>query len=118
MAAPSQSGQSGQQAPTNDGYPALGALMGSHSELAIFRRFRDVAALDLLYRQADLQNTIKAWVDQSANDQGKSYDYNFLLLQRSEKSSDPKDGMQWRLWCTISDKLDRYCKPANYCPLD
>jgi len=40
--------------PPIDGYPKLACHMGIHPELAIFRRFGNLNALNLLYLQAEL----------------------------------------------------------------
>jgi len=108
--------------PEAAGYQALGNLMGGYPEMAIFRRFRNAAALDLLYRQADLQCTIHDWaltaeIDQQTqgpalrNDPLRyEYDRVFDELRRSVDADEPVARIQWRRWCQISEKLKGYRK--------
>lgn len=104
------------------GYQALGKVMGGHPEAAIFRRFRNVGALDLLYRQADLQHSLARWAKLSAADKQRTgmepqdedrrnFDLHFHLLLKSVDPNDPtKCTEQWQEWCKISQKLDHYCE--------
>jgi len=100
------------------GYQALGNLMGGYPDTAIFRRFRNAGALDLLYRQAELQKLIANWAHIASADQGSGdhprdqFDLNFDLLYQAEnwETNDRALGAQWRAWLKISDKLGEYCK--------
>lgn len=99
------------------GYQALGDVMGSHPEAAIFRRFRNAGALDLLYRQAELQHLFARWAKISerdkaaqANQPQADFDLQFHLLQNSVDPTNTSEVEQWLLWCKISDKLDHYCE--------
>lgn len=108
--------------PEAAGYQALGNLMGGYPEMAIFRRFRNAGALDLLYRQADLQCTIHDWAltaeaDQQTQGPGRrndplrhEYDRVFDELRRSVDADEPGARTQWRRWRQVSEKLKDYRK--------
>jgi len=96
--------------------------MGGYPEMAIFRRFRNAGALDLLYRQIELQHVIQEWATTAEIDQQiqgprraqdplrNEFDRLFDELRRSIHSEEPGVGNQWRRWSEISEKLGAYCK--------
>lgn len=99
--------------------------MGGLPELAIFRRFKNAAALDLLYQQASLQRSVEKWKMSVELDMAhttrREFDHSFVLLQdsvipdsanSSTSTNGSTNGAQWREWCELSEKLDRYCEPA------
>lgn len=99
------------------GYRPLGDLMGAHPDLAIFRRFRNVGALDLLYRQSELQIALSAWsravsIDLASSDNNrKQFDIDFSRLLISVDKDD-YSGSQRRQWMQVSEKLGEYCELA------
>lgn len=110
--------------PEAAGYQALGNLIGGYPEMAIFRRFLNAGALDLLYRQAELQHIISEWATTAEVDQQiqgprrpedpkrNEYDKDFDQLRRSVDSHEPGAGNQWRRWSEVSEKLGDFCE---YC---
>lgn len=104
--------------PEAAGYQALANLMGGYPEMATFRRFRNAGALDLLYRQAELQHSIAEWAltvsddKQSQNYEHRQYDIRFDLLRKSMLSDSADDSKQWRAWREISHQLGEYCEPV------
>ena len=89
--------------------------MGAHPDLAIFRRFRNVGALDLLYRQSELQIALSAWAHAieldlaSSDDNRKQFDIDFSRLLISIDKDD-WTGSQRRQWMQVSEKLGEYCE--------
>ncbi|KAK5951342.1 hypothetical protein OHC33_007760 [Knufia fluminis] len=108
--------------PEAAGYQALRNLIGGYPEMAIFRRFLNAGALDLLYRQAELQHIISEWATTAEVDQQiqgprrpedpkrNEYDMDFDELRRSIDSHEPGAGNQWRRWSEVSEKLGDFYK--------
>lgn len=108
-------GRTNSSNPKLSGYRGTANLMGSYPELAIFRRFMNATALDLLYRQAELQIKIQNWNVQAAADatdtagaELPNYGESFVGLLDSFTHEDPKRGQQRRMWLEISPKLESY----------
>lgn len=105
------------------GYQALGSLMGGFPDFAIYRKFSNIGALDLIYRQAELENCISRWADIAIRDRKSSdpplklFDIKFNLLWNAQHS-DPHDtkGDQWRMWTEVSEKLVKFCKYLQSAP--
>lgn len=117
MAQPQPAQQASRHRSDTAGYRALGSLMGNFPELAIFRRFQSVGALDLLYHQTSLELAIQKWAIAVREDErlgDRSFDFDFYRLQDSVNGSHPKaHSAQWRAWCEVSEKLDLYCENAH-----
>lgn len=99
------------------GYQALGNLMGGYTDTAIFRRFKNAGALDLLYRQAELQNRLDHWATIAQNDRSaaedtiqRRFDIEFDLLCKVENLEiEPRElGAQWRAWSDVRVLLRDY----------
>lgn len=98
------------------GYPRLGARMGLIPEVAIYRRFGDLNAQNLLYLQAEithLQRQLRALeVADNQNSHGRKSQYavNWYWLSQS---ADDGDQEQWNMVRRIRKKLRTYSKPAH-----
>lgn len=97
------------------GYRPLADLMGTQPDLAIFRRFRNVGALDLLYRQSELQIALSRWLDAIRTDQATGRDDMLdcdIEVARLLDSIEGEEvsGEQYILWMDVSEKLAEYCK--------
>ena len=84
--------------------------MGGYTDTAIFRRFKNAGALDLLYRQAELQNRLDHWATIAQNDRSaaedtiqRRFDIEFDLLCKVENLEiEPRElGAQWRAWSDV-----------------
>lgn len=92
-----------------EGYTAIAQIMSSHDELAIFRRFRELNTLNLLYTQAelvhleidlaDLQNIDKSHPERTL------YHRDWWSLVHSEEDQSKE---QWQKVVEIRQKLDAY----------
>lgn len=95
--------------------------MGGFPDFAIYRRFSDIGALDLCYRQAELQNCVSRWAAIATHDRKsmdgrlREFDIDFGLFWESQLNSAPDDktGDQWRMWTEVSEKLGEFCKRAR-----
>lgn len=115
MAAGSQANANLRSWPELAGFRPLGDLKGACPGMAIFRRFRNAATLDLEYRQAELQHAIVEWAntvhsdEQSGNDVRTQYDTNFFSLLTSVNQDNAEFGNQRRSWGEVSNLLWEYC---------
>lgn len=109
---------SAQQAPENSklkGFQATANLMGSYPEIAIFRRFRNAGAQDLLYRELELQQLFQTWADQVADDATSEdphvLNFEYVFAEQLSSVTDPnaEKGQQRRIWLKISPRLESYC---------
>jgi len=100
------------------GYPELSALMGSHPEIAIFRRFATLGSQNLLYLQAELvhleqelQDIVKE-DDESADPVRQSYKDSWSTLEGSLRLGG--DSLQWAKWLEVREKLDKYGRHSTW----
>lgn len=98
---------------TRDVYPGLAKVMGPHNDLALYRKFADLNARNLLYMQAEIMLLERelwtiAFVDQHSKDADRE-----SYSQRAEKmirSSGGDGGRQWDKVIEIREKLKGYSK--------
>lgn len=94
-----------------DNYHGLATLIGTHSELALFRRFAILNAKNLLYLQSELvhlEDELKfiARKDECSGD-GVKQAFKFCLFDLKEASGTDQD-LQWRKVLEIREKLKEY----------
>lgn len=97
--------------PKPRGYPKLAALMGSHQETAIFRRFGTLNMLNLLSLQAELtdlegqlENIVKG--DETSGDADRIlHAIDFRELRAHAKDG---DDLHWQMLLAIRAKLQEY----------
>ena len=103
------------QPQTMTGYSKLASLMGAHSELAIFRRFRTLNAQNLLYLQAELvhlEHKLRQCVEadiSSGHVDRTIYDRDWQSLAESE-ASPGGNREQWETVLRIRNVLKEYSK--------
>jgi hypothetical protein len=99
--------------PPEEGYPRLAARMGLFPETAIFTRFGDLTARNLLYLQAELLH-MRAYLEDIER---KAYSKDKEKAKRWAKSwwdlcNEPRekgtDDGQWTLILSIREKLKEY----------
>jgi hypothetical protein len=91
----------------------LAAHMGLMPEIAIFRRFGDLTARNLLYLQAELLDLgmrlreveHRDHFDKDPQKEGYLYAADWYNLY---KSKDRDDGRQWELVIRVREKLEEY----------
>ena len=95
------------------GYTELSSLMGTHPQLALFRRFASLNAKNLLYMQAEvvhleaeLANIV---ADDSASGESEKASFHLSLFDLKESSGTSKD-LQWRKVMEIREKLKSYSR--------
>lgn len=92
-----------------EGYPAIAQIMSSHSELAIFRRFKELNSLDVLYAQAELVHLEEDLNELRASDKARA---ERALYQRDwwslANSAEDEHKEQWQKVLEIRKKLDAY----------
>jgi hypothetical protein len=92
-----------------EGYPAIAQIMCNHDELAIFRRFRELNALDLLYAQAELTHLEDDLVELRAVDKAHPekalYHRDWWSLAHSTEDENKE---QWQKVLEIRKKLEAY----------
>lgn len=97
------------------GYSRLASLMGAHPEIATFRRFRALNALNLLYMQAeltDLENSLHKQAKSDAESghfERSIYRRDWQTLSESLTTEDGNSA-QWRTMLKVKDKLSEYSK--------
>lgn len=96
---------------TIGGYPKLATHMGMFPELAVFKKFGDISARNLLYLQAELlllHDELLKIERFDAKSKGRLYAKNFheLLKMREVK----EDREQWELILKLREKLKEYGK--------
>jgi hypothetical protein len=98
---------------TKQGYSRLASLMGAHPEVAIFRRFASLNALNLLHLQAELHSLElnleeHAQVDATSGDFWRArYDRDWECLSQSI-SAEHGNPAQWNTMQKIKEKLNEY----------
>ncbi|KAH8652463.1 hypothetical protein BX600DRAFT_95137 [Xylariales sp. PMI_506] len=101
------------QEPPKAGYSKLASLMGTYPEVAIFRRFASLNALNLLHLQAEL-HILEATLEEQIRNDAASDDYWRRTYDRDweslSQSTSAKDGNseQWRLMQQVREKLNEY----------
>ncbi|KAI1457862.1 hypothetical protein F4805DRAFT_467143 [Annulohypoxylon moriforme] len=95
------------------GYSRLASLMGAHPEIATFRRFGALNALNLLYMQAELIN-LENNLDKQAKNDAESGHFERSIYHRDwqtlSESTTTEGGnpTQWHTMLQIKDKLRDY----------
>jgi len=91
------------------GYPQIADIMSKYPELTMFRRFKGLNALNLLYLQAELMQIEKDLQDlqKADNITNSKYaaDYSWLMA-----SAETENDQQWRLIQKMNKKLKEYSK--------
>jgi len=101
----------------DDGYDRLAALIGQHRGVAIFRRFSNLGAKDLLYRQAELVH-LEAQLqkvvceDRTSKDPDKEA-YQYSVFDLLDSASKPDKSHQWQKVLETRKKLEEYCEFAE-----
>lgn len=98
------------------GYAKLGFLMGNFPEVAIYRRFSELSARNLLYMQAELRclevnlHKLAEEDDNSLHEDRKVYSLDWFALKDSieDSSEEGNDGRQWQTMLEIREKLEIY----------
>ena len=97
--------------PKSRGYPKLAALMGSHQETAIFRRFGMLNMLNLLSLQAELTD-FEVQLESIIQEDETSGDTNRMLhaIDFRELRAYAKEGddLHWQMLLDIRAKLQEY----------
>jgi hypothetical protein len=100
---------------STEGYPKLAKQMGQYPETAIFSRFGDLNAQNLLYLQAELVH-LQARLRSYEASNSKSQNGNKALYARDwywlENSAAEGDGEQWQTMLEIRTKLKEYSEFA------
>ena len=95
------------------GYPALASLIRTYPEMGMYRQFRELNALNLLYLQAELvelEHMLKreAMADMESDDaRRQNYSGDFFCLSRSAGDG---HGQQWRTMLDIRKRLKEYSR--------
>ncbi|KAH8165634.1 hypothetical protein CIB48_g2605 [Xylaria polymorpha] len=95
------------------GYPRLASLMGAHPEMATFRRFGSLNALNLLYLQAELVDLENKLLKQAKTDaesghfEPSIYHRDWQTLSESMTTEDGNP-TQWHTMLEVRDKLKEY----------
>lgn len=101
-----------------EGYDRLGRLMGRHPETTAFRRFGELAAEDLLYRQAELVELERSLREYQKADkesgnktrQGYALSWNRIQASSEEDAQSGHNSSQLETILEIREKLERYRK--------
>jgi len=94
------------------GYEKLSRLIGTYPGLAIYRKFSNLCAKMILYKQAELQhleNELSIIVQNDAHDSRKSA-YTVSWAAINEASEGGGDDLQKEKILEIDRKLDNYCQ--------
>lgn len=101
----------------DQGYAKVAALMAKHDELAMFRRFKKLNCLNLLYLQAEimeLEDSLDTPDDGSdAHRKQFASDWQYL----SQKQADNKHHPQWDKFLHLRERLTEYSEPPPPLPL-
>jgi hypothetical protein len=94
-----------------EGYAKVAHLMGTHSEFAIFRLFRNLNMQNLLYLQAEITH-LEAELRQIAEDDIKHggrrhHAHDWWSLSQGD---DEGDTDQWETVVELREKLEKYSK--------
>lgn len=93
-----------------EGYAKVANLMATHGELAIFRRFKALNMLNLLYLQAEithLEAELREVACEDAQQGRENHPHDWWSLSQSE---DDNDREQWDVVLKIRKKLEKYSK--------
>jgi len=88
-------------------------MMGSHTELAIFRRFGAINAQNVLYLQAELVHLELQLREHAREDENSNHPKRTLFSldwQRLSESSADSDDKQWKTILRIREVLKEYSK--------
>jgi hypothetical protein len=92
-----------------EGYARLSRLMGRQDACAIYRRFRTLNSLNLLYLQAELTHLEQELADlakrDSEHEDRKYYTRDWWSLSQNDEEEDVE---QWEKVLEIRTKLDQY----------
>jgi len=97
-------------------YDKLATFM-NETEHTIVRKYRHLAARDLLYLQAelcylDIDYNLIAQQNATEEDERKIYDKEWWYLAKSKERG--FDGKQWEQQLKIREKLREYCKFSDF----
>ncbi len=98
------------------GYPKLARFMAERDHV-MFKQFRELAILDILYLQAelcDIRGRLRAKAVQDANqaDDRQYFDRDWWQMRHSAELG--LDGQQYQLTLEMRKKLREYCKPVRH----
>lgn len=97
-------------------YGRLAALMGTHQELALFRKFAKLNAKNILYMQSELMH-LEAELENAELENAGSGDPEKMALLVSlfdlKDSSGTENDLQWRKALEIREKLLSYSMSAS-----
>lgn len=97
------------------GYTTLASMMGTHPEIAVFRRFGSLNAQNILYLQAELTSLelkLKRAVEANRASGHRDriiYDREWQTLSNSVQAADGNPE-QWLTFLKIREKLKEYSK--------
>jgi hypothetical protein len=95
-----------------EGYAKVAALMGTHPEFAMLRRFRTLNLQNLLYLQAEITHLEAELVRRAEEDvmsgNRPDHPHDWWSLSQGEEFGDAR---QWETVLEIREKLERYSKP-------
>lgn len=93
-----------------EGYPKISQLMGCQDECAIYRRFRNLNSLNLLYLQAELthlEQDLQRLTERDARTLKRRF-YAKDWLSLSQNDEEEEDAEQWDKFLEIRRKLEQY----------
>ena len=93
-----------------EGYPKISQLMGCQDECAIYRRFRNLNSLNLLYLQAELTH-LEQDLQRLTERDARSLERRFYArdwLSLSQNDDKDEDAEQWDKFLEIRAKLEQY----------
>ena len=100
-------------------YTRLAALIGTHPEMALFRRFTNLNAKNLLYMQSELVH-LEAELSNIELENKVSGDCEKVLFQVSlydmKNSCGTSKDTQWRKVLEVREKLKAYSKSRTFTP--
>lgn len=94
-----------------EGYSRLAAMMGSHPELAVFRRFGAINAQNVLYLQAELVHLELQLREYAREDENSGHPKRVIFSldwQTLSESSVDSDDKQWKTILRIREILKEY----------
>jgi hypothetical protein len=107
-----------------EGYPKVANFMGSHPQLAVFRRFGKMSVQNLLYLQAELvmlESRLEEYASEDAKAGRSGYALDWNQLWRSARGNSaippndiddvdvlPEEQRQWATMLLIRGKLKEY----------
>ena len=106
------------------GYNLLADRIGTFPELAVFRRFLELNAKDLLCLQAEIINhesELRRVIEADRNAEGKSirreFECDISALKGPDSHKTPSDSLQWEMTLELRKLLREYSKAHHNFPL-